>query len=53
MTLTQMTLQGGAMIAAVMVLRALTLHRLPKGTFLALWAVAAAVIAFVLGRVGL
>lgn len=42
MTLTQMSLQGGAMIAAVMVLRALTLHRLPKGTFLALWAVAAA-----------
>ena len=53
MSLLQMSFQGGALILAAALLRALTLHRLPKGTFLVLWAVAAAVIAFLLGRVGL
>ncbi len=42
MSLLQMSFQGGALILAAALLRALTLHRLPKGTFLALWAVAAA-----------
>ncbi|MCI8538569.1 MAG: M56 family metallopeptidase [Oscillospiraceae bacterium] len=35
-----MSLSGGVLILAVTVLRALTLNRLPKKTFLALWAVA-------------
>ena len=42
MTLMQMSLSGGALILAVAVLRWLTLHRLPKGTFPALWTLAAA-----------
>ncbi len=42
MSLLQMSFQGGALILAAALLRALALHRLPKGTFLALWAVAAA-----------
>ncbi len=42
MNLLQMSFSGGVLILAVVVLRALALHRLPKGTFLALWAVAAA-----------
>ena len=42
MTLMQMSLSGGALILAVAVLRRLTLHRLPKGTFPALWTLAAA-----------
>lgn len=37
MTLLQMSLQGGAMILAAMVLRALLINRLPKRAFLALW----------------
>ncbi|MDE7261338.1 MAG: M56 family metallopeptidase, partial [Oscillospiraceae bacterium] len=41
MTLPQMSFAGGLIILAVIVLRALALNRLPKGTFLALWAVAA------------
>ena len=41
MTLMQMSLSGGALILAVAVLRRLTLHRLPKGTFPALWTLAA------------
>ncbi len=40
MSLLQMSFAGGVLILAVIVLRALTLNRLPKGTFLALWAVA-------------
>ncbi|MBD5154190.1 MAG: M56 family metallopeptidase [Oscillibacter sp.] len=40
MSLLQMSFSGGVLILAVVVLRALTLNRLPKGTFLALWAVA-------------
>ena len=42
MSLSDMSFAGGILILAVIVLRALTLNRLPKGTFLALWAVAAA-----------
>ena len=41
MSLSDMSFAGGILILAVIVLRALTLNRLPKGTFLALWAVAA------------
>ena len=36
-----MSFSGGVLILAVIVLRSLALNRLPKGTFLALWAVAA------------
>lgn len=42
MTLMQMSLSGAVLILAVIVLRSLALHRLPKGTFPALWALAAA-----------
>ena len=41
MSLVQMTLSGGAFILFIVVVRALALHRLPKGTFLALWEMAA------------
>ena len=41
MSLVQMTLTGGAFILFIMAVRALALRRLPKGTFLALWEVAA------------
>lgn len=41
MSLVQMTLSGGAFILFIMVMRALALHRLPKGSFLALWEMAA------------
>ena len=41
MNLIQMSILGGVLILAVIVLRALALNKLPKGTFLALWAVAA------------
>ena len=41
MSLTQMTLSGGVFILLITVVRALTLHRLPKGAFLALWELAA------------
>ena len=40
MTLTQMSLQGGVLIMAVMLLRAVALNRLPKTTFLLLWGIA-------------
>ncbi len=40
MSLIQMSVLGGVLILAVIVLRALTLNHLPKGTFLALWAIA-------------
>ena len=40
MSLMEMSVSGGILILAVIVLRALALNRLPKGTFLALWAVA-------------
>ena len=41
MSLVQMTLSGGAFILFIVVVRALALHRLPKGTFLTLWEMAA------------
>ena len=40
MNLLQMSFTGGVLILAVIVLRAMALNRLPKGTFLALWAAA-------------
>ena len=40
MSFLQMSLHGGVLILAVTVLRALTINRLPKKTFLALWALA-------------
>ena len=40
MSLLQMSFAGGVLILAVIVLRAMALNRLPKGTFLVLWAVA-------------
>lgn len=40
MSLWDMSLAGGVIILAVTVLRAVTFDRLPKGTFLCLWAVA-------------
>lgn len=39
MTLVEMSIAGGVMILAVVVLRALTINRMLKKTFLALWAV--------------
>ena len=42
MSLLQMSLQGGGMILAITVLRALAMNRVPKKTFLALWAAALA-----------
>ena len=41
MSLVEMTLSGGAFILFIVVVRALALHRLPKGAFLALWEMAA------------
>ena len=41
MSLVQMTLSGGVFILFIVVVRALALHRLPKGAFLALWEIAA------------
>ena len=41
MSLLEMSLAGGAMIVVITVVRALTVDRLPKGTFTVLWAVAA------------
>lgn len=40
MTILEMSLGGALMIAAILVLRRALLHRLPKWTFLLLWAVA-------------
>ncbi|MCI8285967.1 MAG: peptidase M56, partial [Firmicutes bacterium] len=37
MSLLQMSLSGGAMILAAVLIRALALHRLPKRIFLAIW----------------
>lgn len=42
MNLLEMSVSGGALILAIAAVRALTLNRLPKRTFLALWAVALA-----------
>lgn len=41
MSLVEMTLSGGAFILFIVVVRALALHRLPKGAFLALWEMSA------------
>ena len=41
MSLVQMTLSGGVFILFIAAVRALALHRLPKGAFLALWEMAA------------
>ena len=41
MSFVQMTLFGGVFILFIVVVRALALHRLPKGAFLALWEMAA------------
>ncbi len=41
MSLVQMTLYGGAFVLFIVVVRALALHRLPKGAFLVLWEMAA------------
>ena len=41
MNLYQMTLSGGLFILLIVAVRALALHRLPKGAFLALWEMAA------------
>ena len=40
-SLPQMTLRAGVMIAMIVIVRALALHRLPKRTFTALWLAAA------------
>jgi len=40
MTLMQMSISAGLLITAIVVIRAVGLNRLPKGAFLALWAVA-------------
>ena len=37
MTILEMSFYGGVMILAVVLLRALTVHRLPKRTFVVLW----------------
>ena len=42
MKLLQMSLAGGVMILVIAVIRALAIERLPKKTFLALWAAALA-----------
>lgn len=41
MSLAQMSLYGGVFILFIVVVRALALHRLPKGAFVALWEMAA------------
>jgi len=40
MTLMQMSISAGLLIAAIAIVRAIGLNKLPKGTFIALWAVA-------------
>lgn len=40
MRLFQMSLASGVMILVIAALRALTLHRVPKGTFMVLWGTA-------------
>ena len=42
MNLLQMSFSGAVMILVIVVIRALTIHKLPKRTFLALWGIAAA-----------
>ena len=40
MNLLQMSISGGILILAIIVLRAIVINRVPKGTFLALWGIA-------------
>ena len=40
MSLVQMSLSGAVMILAIVVIRALAIHKLPKAAFLWLWGVA-------------
>ena len=42
LSLIEMTVSGGALILAVMLVRALVLDKLPKRAFLVLWVLAAA-----------
>ena len=42
LSLIEMTVSGGVLILAVMLVRALVLDKLPKRAFLVLWALAAA-----------
>ena len=42
MTFLELSLSGGVFVLAIAAFRALTLRRLPKGTFVALWWLAAA-----------
>lgn len=39
MDIVQMSVQAGVLIAAIMIVRAITLYRLPKASFLALWGI--------------
>lgn len=39
MDLVQMSVQAGVLIAAIVIVRAITLYRLPKASFLALWGI--------------
>ena len=40
MTLLKMSFYGAVIILAILIIRAFTLHKLPKKTFMILWAVA-------------
>ena len=42
MDIVQMSVQAGVLIAAIVIVRAITLYRLPKASFLALWGIVAA-----------
>ena len=39
MDIVQMSVQAGVLIAAIVIVRAITLYRLPKTSFLALWGI--------------
>ena len=42
MDIVQMSMQAGVLIAAIVIVRAITLYRLPKASFLALWGIVVA-----------
>ena len=42
MDIVQMSVQAGVLIAAIVIVRAITLYRLPKASFLALWEIVVA-----------
>ena len=42
MDIVQMSVQAGVLIAAIVIIRAITLYRLPKASFLALWGIVVA-----------